>query len=245
MILLDRRIGSKELEPHIRKIGAPVDITDLDAGDAAFEGNGKDGRIMVSVERKTLRDLLACMTDGRFAGAGAQLQTMLSRYEHCHLILEGYYRPSDEGILEEYSPKTRTWHPVFRAGEAMKYYALDSYLTSLEASTRLRIRHTGSEWETATVIVSLWHWYQKPWGAHRATQVFYEEGGPGPLVRPSLVRLWAKDLPGVGWYRSAAVEKSFVTAGEMANAPLAKWLTVDGFGKKMATKVIRAIWGEK
>ncbi len=242
MILIDRRAGSAELEPLISQLGAPTQIMDLDAGDFAVDGNGPNGSIMICIERKRVRDMLDSVQSGRFAGL--QMPLMLSRYEQCYLIVEGRFRPGERGLLEEYSWRTKTWHPVYINRDGMTYQAFMGYLTSLESTTRLRLRQSESAEETANLVVALYHFWAKPWAHHDANKVFYVENHTGPLINYPLIRRWAKELPGVGWERSVGVAASFPNAGAMANATSADWLKVPGIGKTLSQKVRHIIWGE-
>lgn len=242
MIFIDRRVGSAELEPLIARHGVATRLMELDAGDFAMDGNGPNGSIMICIERKRLRDMLDCVTTGRFAGL--QMPLMLSRYEQNYLIVEGRYRPGADGLLEEYSWRTKTWHPVYINRDGMTYQAFMGYLTSLEATSHLRLRHSEDPDNTAAMLVAMWHFWSKPWSAHNANKTFYVENHTGPLISHPLVRRWGKELPGIGWERSEALAGAFPSAGVMANASAADWIRVPGIGKRLSAKIRHAIWGE-
>lgn len=61
------------------------------------------------------------------------------------------------------------------------------------------------------------------------------------LVKPTLARRVAAQLPGIGEKRSAEVAREFHTLEQMVNASAKDWLRVEGVGKGIATKVYQAI----
>ncbi len=56
-----------------------------------------------------------------------------------------------------------------------------------------------------------------------------------------MLRRVAKELPGIGWERSLAVEKHFVSVLAMMLAKSPEWEKVDGIGKTLAQKIVKAI----
>src|SRR6266853_2289676 len=106
MILVDSRIGSCELIPHIRRACnnyIPVEETNLEFGDVCFEGNGSEGRIAIGIERKTLQDILNCIQDARYID---QRRGMLNLYQKSFLLIEGRWQPNyKDGTLMEGKPR--------------------------------------------------------------------------------------------------------------------------------------------
>jgi ERCC4-type nuclease len=109
----------------------------------------------------------------------------------------------------------------------------------------LRIAHTGGRNETADLLRNLYSWWTtKSYADHKshlAPHIGTYRPDSALLVRPSLVRLVAKELPGVGWEKAAEVAKTFSTVVELAVAEVDDWRLIPGIGQKTAEKVVRAI----
>jgi len=126
---------------------------------------------------------------------------------------------------------------------AVSYRRCMNFLNSLDVLEGVRLRLTASEAETVALVVSLYHWWQKPLEAHTSTTAdrLYAPVWLGPSAQVSLLREWAKDLDGIGVKRSKDVEGHFTSALEMAEADVAEWVRVPGIGKATAEKVWRQI----
>jgi ERCC4-type nuclease len=59
------------------------------------------------------------------------------------------------------------------------------------------------------------------------------------------VRRFAAMLPGIGYHKSAVVEKHFGSIEEMATADAGTWMEIDGIGKKLAADIVRFCKGRK
>lgn len=66
---------------------------------------------------------------------------------------------------------------------------------------------------------------------------------PANLLRPTVCRLVAAQLPGVGYTRSEAVAKQFPTVASLVAATEKELMTVEGVGKLGAKKLWRALHG--
>jgi len=239
MLLVDGREGSRDLLIPLKAEGLDAELAELEYADLCWMGNGPDGLAPVGIELKTLRDLLSSMRSGRLAGR--QLPGMLAAYDYSYLIVEGPCRANPQtGILEE--PRRGGWQEL-RLGASRFYFDdVELFLTSLDTLTPLRIRRTRSRTETMRMILLLYRWWQKPWEDHGSLKVIYGGPPPSPLpVEHSLVRRFAVQLPGVGWERSAAVEKSFASVAEMVAADEKRWQQVEGIGKVLSRRIVDAI----
>jgi len=244
-LLVDPRVGSKELSPFLFSLGLPTEETHLDYGDFAFEGSGPDGPTLIGIERKCLGDMLQSMRSGRLAGH--QLSGLLSTYSTTYLVVEGVYRRGPDGILERPGwgrgeGGRAAWAPVKFGSSTYLFSELDNFLTSLENIAGLKIRLTSSKTHTAQVIESLYKWWGKEWGKHKSLGVVYT---PAPktldLVEPSVLRKVAVQLPGVGWEKSIAVERRWHTVLDMVLAEQGEWEELPGIGKTMAGRIVQAL----
>ncbi len=242
MVRLDSRSGSGELAPLFAPYGVRPNLENLPFGDIEFLGNGPHGECMVGIERKRISDLIQSMQSKRLSGH--QLPGMAERFDYCYLVVEGIFRPGQEGSLEILTGKT--WSPGPRGG--MSYRAIDAYLTTLEVKCGLIYRRTATDHETVAVIMNLYHWWRdKAWADHKAHEAVYAPADPVVGRRffygrrdISLVEKVAMQLPGVD-SKGKAVAKRFSSVVEMVNADAKTWCEIDGIGKLGAKKIVEAI----
>ena len=236
MISIDDRIGSGDLAGHLRHWHVPCEVVRLEFGDAAFTGNGPRGPIAVGVEVKKVPDALNCMRDGRFAGH--QLPGLVRTYDRVWLILEGRYTVDfRSGLLTTDSGKEyRLGTCKFMFGE------LDNWLTTMENCAAVRVKRTSDRVETARVLANLHNWYIKPYADHSAHLAIHSEAPDSSLfTRPSVARMVAAQLPGIGFKKSLSVVKKFGTVEGMINATVDDWAEVEGIGDTLAERVFAAL----
>lgn len=239
-MIIDYRTGSGDLVQYIPKTIATLGT--LQFGDASILGQGPQGRpVPVGAEIKKLSDVLQCIQDGRFAGH--QLPGLLNSYEVVYLVVEGIWRSDpNSGILETW--KNKGWTPAVIGREKFMADSLMAWEITMESRAGVRIRHTSSRRETAQFLVTLDRWWQKEWDSHKSHLAF--DRTPGPLepihlVKPSVLRRVAKELPGLGWQKTLAVAGKFKTIGEMVNADVSEWQKIEGIGRVMAERIVRVI----
>jgi ERCC4-type nuclease len=258
MVVVDDRIGSRDLIEPLKALGVPCELSRLEFGDVMFLGVGASGEpVPIAVEVKTLNDLLSCVVSGRFLGH--QLPGLLRDYDHVWLVVEGVYRanPAD-GALE--TRRGRDWHPVGHGRQRWMFRSLDKWLTKLEVRAGVKIRRTGSRDETARTISALYNWWQES-DDHTlddldrstqlalATKVANEGGGSGAWLgeKPKaagIVRRIAAELPGIGVEKSGMVAGEFGTVQEMVLAPEPVWRSLPGIGKTLASRIVIAMTEE-
>lgn len=239
MILIDPRDGSRELLPHFSGCGVRAELSQeqLPAGDVCFEGNGPEGRCLIGVERKTLRDMMNSVRYGRFAGHQlVELQDMYRMFQFYYLIVEGIYRPGADGLLE--TSIQHQWVPLEINGQRFMYQELAGALMTFECFTNLKWHRTMTITETVRHILCMYRWWNnKEWDEHRAHVV--RVATHVEIMRPwSLKRRIAGDLPGIGQERSLQVARAFPNARWMINAGEGDWMAINGIGKVMARKII-------
>jgi ERCC4-type nuclease len=244
MILIDSRVGSKELQPLIRQMGVLTELMTLEFADAAFEGNGPKGPMPIAIERKALHDMLQCIDDARFAGH--QLPGMWNMYKggKLYLIIEGEWCPHNPGgFLMEC--RNGQWFQCRPGGRPIMYHKLYRYLLSV-ANTGVNITYTKDLWHTAFNICELYHYYQKKWADHGAMMEMHREPIPPIAGEPSLVRKWAAAIKNIGSGKMGIrVAQKFKTPYALAAADEQDWLTIPGIGVEQAQKIVKEIRGWK
>jgi ERCC4-type nuclease len=254
MITIDDRAGSGDLVSYLRP---RAELGRLEFGDASLEGEGPDGLpILVGVEIKTCGDALKCLTDGRFAGH--QLPGLVSSYNVVYLLVEGdWRRDMKSGLLQfKWLRKGKSqWYDASIGARRFMWSDFDRWFMTMEIKGGIRVRFVRDRLETAQFLKDLDKWWAVDgWDSHQSHRAFDESGGltrPSELMdramltRPGLVRLVAKELPGVGWGKSQAVEKAFPTVADMVMASEKTWAGIDGIGKTMAARLYASLRGIK
>lgn len=240
MITIDPRVGSKELLKYFPKNTA--ELSHLEFADLAFLGQLCGETVNVGVERKALSDLLSSMQTGRLAGV--QLRGLLSCYDIVYLVVEGVYRPGQDGRLQV--PRgNKTWKGVRLGRRQYMMRDLDCFLNTLALTTGVQIRQTSTKRHTALLTYNLYNWFQKEeHTSHLAMHKnrFIDDGSDGILfAKPSLLRRVAAELTGVGWKRSLDVSKHFHSIEEMVMAEEKEWLEIPGIGKTLAPRIVEEI----
>ena len=241
MILIDSRIGSRELHPIIKRIGVPCELTQLEYGDAALEGNGPDGPISIGVERKTLHDMLACVEDARYSAH--QLPGMKALYDKSFLMLEGMWECGNnalQGVLVQGFNHGNSWGPLRTAGNRQVLYSkLYRYLVSVALSGVI-ITYSNSLTHTAQNIVELYGYFGKQWRQHTALREVQKLNIP-VLGHASLCRRWAQEITDVGVIHGEEAERLFRTGLRLANSDESDWLKLPRIGVKTAQQIVREI----
>jgi len=218
-----------------------------------------DGKV-VAAERKKIGDLCSCILDGRFL---FQMQTCKEAgADYLVLILEGRYRRNPEdGLLEipvwipyvnvsGYHKRREEWQPV---KPTMMFSRFDQYLTELQRDAGIIIKHTENVRGTADIILALYQNFQTPPDRHQSLKQLFKPPTPAvSLVKPTLVRRIAAELPGVGWEWSGVVADYFSTVREMVSVDIDTWAGLEKqsdngrkqkLGSKTAQKIIKSLGG--
>jgi ERCC4-type nuclease len=223
----------------------------LEFGDFAFEGYGRDGAITIGVERKTLSDLINCMTDARYVDH--QLPGMLRTYGESYLLIEAMIKAGDGGTLQHWAYDYRKKAPGWvdfgytnRNGHTKKPYTynqLDGFLWTLRRVAGVQVMRSRSMEESAILVRNLWNHAQKPIDQHSSLHKFASNNTIVDTFRqePDLLQRVAALLPGVGWKKSLALSREFDTVSEMLLASQSRLTQVEGIGKALAERIYKSV----
>jgi ERCC4-type nuclease len=248
MLLVDPRIGSKDLLVPLQRFGvkAELAVPRLDYGDFAFVGRGISGApILLSVELKETVDLITSLRSGRYEGH--QLRGLLSTYDHTWLLTEGIWRGDPEsGALQVFSqgwrlPRTRGKKPMELT---IQMREIESRLLTLGVRAGISLHHCSTRADTIRWLSVLYHWFtDKDMDEHRSHLSFAHPFMDRALLEePSMCREMLAKLPGIGWERSRAAEEHFKgSVRGFVNASVEEWTQIPGIGKKTATKIDQSL----
>jgi ERCC4-type nuclease len=245
VIVVDYRTGSKELVPHLEKLGLECHVDTLEFGDFAFEGFGPSGPINVGIERKTIGDLVSCIVGGRYAGT--QLPGMLATYQESYLIVEGTMQPGEHGELMTYNGHSKSWQPYRFSKhnrERFTYSMVNRYLLTLTRAAGVKVIKTHNMARTAQELYDLYHHCRKPWEKHQTLHTFNTVATVVSTMEgeADLARRIAKELPGVGWVKSAKLANHYETAWSMLHAILEWPKELEGIvGKAVSDRIYKAV----
>jgi len=247
---VDYRIGSKELLPHLLRLGANAQETSLDFGDFNFVGIDPFTKepTLVGIERKRVSDFVSSMREDRL---GVQAAGMVELYPYRYLIIEEPFRAGLTGELEvvrwskskptagKFGPgemEHRLWCPMRPSGKfgvtrvvtVAEFY---SYLNSLNRIAGLQVIKSESIQDTAYWLYYLWKWWQKSshtsLGVDGLGDVFDCTPVIGGMTRPTLAMRMAASIDGIGPKRARAVGKFFRTPKRMILAQAQDWSKIE------------------
>jgi ERCC4-type nuclease len=237
MIEVDYRIGSVELESPLKRLVGTKNVRQakLPSADFRFAGNGPEGRILIGIERKRVRDLVSSIQSSRLGGF--QMKNMRGDYDRIYLLVEGYYRPGRNGELENGSG-------AIRLGKRLAEYSMiDNYL-NVAAEYGVRVKRSGSDVESAWIIANLWKCWSKPWKDHKSQSedVLYTPIPGKPGRKPSTVVRMIAQIEGIdtlAWKLGA----KFATPLEMCRAKPSAWVVPGRIGEARANAIVKMLRG--
>lgn len=265
MIYVDSRAGSKDLAPLLSGRGLPVTLTRMDFADIAFLGTGPGGEpVSVGVEVKSIRDVLQCICDGRFAGH--QLPGLVKAYDQIWLLVEGLWRANAKTGMLEYRKRRGKWEELSVGTRRFMFRDLLTWLFTIEIKGGIRSVRV-SEWNEAIIWLSaLYSWWtgKGGWDGHVSHLAFHDGTRHGTpfkqeraarmvaslsdralLTRPTLARMVAAQLPGVGWVKSQPIARRFPTVEELVLADPDQLMELEGIGPKLAHGVWESLRSRK
>jgi len=261
MLLVDDRAGSRDLAPLLARMGLPVTLTRMDYGDCAWLGIGPDSEpVNVGVEVKTIHDVVKCIADGRFAGH--QLPGMVANYDQAWLLIEGLWRPNAKTGILEYRRSRGDWREVTAGSRRFMFRDLATWLYTITVKGGISIMRA-SDWNEATIwICTLYQWWNAKggWDGHKSHMAFHDGtrfGRPytrdrvlmmtgsladkALLTRPTLCRMVAAQLNGVGWEKSKGLAAKFKTVEQLAMATPDELIECEGIGPKLAQGIYESL----
>ncbi len=219
-IVVDERERSSNIPELLKNAGAVIDFTQLKVGDYIVSSG-------TAVERKTVRDLVSSIYDGRLF---VQCSDLVRYYQKPLLVVQGnivdlaqtYEDMEDPGDIKLHTERM-----------SLAYDALITVATEF----RIPIIHTPSAEQTAQLLVTL---------VNRSLQ---EAKATGPLLRkikkenPIHIQQLSvlASLPGVGEKLAARMLKKFHTPIRALNASAAELATIPGFGLTRAERVRKVL----
>ena len=219
-IVVDERERSSNIPMLLKNAGAVIDFTQLKVGDYIVSSE-------TAVERKTVRDLISSIYDGRLF---VQCSDLVKYYQKPLLVVQGNIAELGETSEDMEDPDDIKLHT-----ERMSL-AYDALIT-VATEFRIPIIHTPSAEQTALLLVTL---------VNRSLQ---EAKTTGPLLRkikkenPIQIQQLSvlASLPGVGEKLAARMLKKFHTPIRALNASAAELATIPGFGLTRAERVRKVL----
>jgi ERCC4-type nuclease len=236
MILIDRRIGSRELKEYLPD--GSYEITDLESGDVAFLGYGPNGPLTlpVGIERKTYYDLVKCFIDTRL---NQQLEKMPLYYKKIYIIIEGKPRLKNGHILVPRDVKGKVEWMESR----LTYSVLDNYLNTLTDELHIQIKRSLNLEETCWQVMDIYsHCSKESHGSHLRIDKTWEIN---PWMPISFEQRVAQQLDGIGEKKAGLVAAMFPNVGEWGQISEEEWQKIPGIGKATAKTIMAQLRGKK
>jgi DNA excision repair protein ERCC-4 len=214
-IVVDERERNSGIPDLLRMAGAVIDFAQLKVGDYLVSPE-------IAVERKTVRDLISSIYDGRLF---VQCSDLVRHYQKPLLVVQGNIAELAE-IPEDVKDRD-----VKRLAERMPL-AYDA-LATVATEFRIPIIHTPSADQTAQLLVTL------------VNNSLRDGKATGPLLRkikkenPVYIQQLSvlSSVPGVGEKLAARMLDKFRTPKRALNASAAELSTIPGFGLSRAERV--------
>lgn len=218
-IVVDERERNSNIPELLKNAGAVIDFTQLKVGDYVVSSE-------TAVERKTVRDLISSIYDGRLF---VQCSDLVKYYQKPLLVVQGNIAELAESSedMEDIDVKLHA--------ERMPI-AYDALIT-IAMEFRIPTIHTPSAEQTAQLLVTL------------VNRSLREGKATGPLLRkikkenPINIQQLSvlASLPGVGEKLAARMLKKFHTPIRALNASAAELATIPGFGLTRAERVRKVL----
>jgi DNA excision repair protein ERCC-4 len=214
-IVVDEREKNSNIPELLKNAGAVIDFTQLKVGDYIVSSE-------TAVERKTVRDLISSIYDGRLF---LQCSDLVKHYQKPLLVVQGNIAELAEAPEDVEDTDTK----LHAERVSLAYDALITVATEF----RIPIIHTPSAEQTAQLLVTL------------VNRSLCEGKATGPLLRkikkenPIYIQQLSvlASLPGVGEKLAVRMLKKFHTPIRALNATAAELATIPGFGLARAERV--------
>ncbi len=218
-IVVDERERNSNIPELLKNAGAVIDFTQLKVGDYIVSSE-------TAVERKTVRDLISSIYDGRLF---LQCSDLVKYYQKPLLVVQG-----NIGELAETSEDMEDIDAKLHADRMPIAY--DALIT-IATEFRIPTIYTPSAEQTAQLLVTL------------VNRSLREGKATGPLLRkikkenPIYIQQLSvlASLPGVGEKLAVRMLKKFHTPIRALNASAAELATIPGFGLTRAERVRKVL----
>jgi len=215
-IVVDERERSSRIPGLLRQAGAVTDFAHLKVGDYVISTE-------TAIERKTIRDLLNSIYDGRLL---VQCSDLVQHYAKPLIIIEGnILNLADESSsLEDSLPNDR----IYLVSETLARVALDFRIPMINVPS--------AEYTSQLLLKML-------------NKTFEEGKNNGPLLKrikksnPVQVQQLSilSSLPGVGDILAVRMLRNFITPRRALTASAAELARIPGFGSARAIKVRKVL----
>lgn len=239
-LFLDDRAGSVDLARYepFRSCG---ELTRLDFGDVLIVGNGAAGNVLVSVEVKSVWDLLSSMNTGRLQGT--QLPGLIRTSDYAALLYYGQTRLGRDGVALEIMSRNG-WRTMKLGKRVVPYGYLEAFLWDV-ALLGIHVQRVDDERTAAAWLGVLHRWWSKPWTAHKGLRTLDRSRDVGLMPNMDSRMLQrckvASQLPGIGFEKAVNAANHFESVREMINASADDWCAVAGVGKVIGKAVVEAV----
>jgi DNA excision repair protein ERCC-4 len=216
-IVVDERERNSGIPDLLKNTGAVIDFAQLKVGDYVVSPD-------TAVERKTIRDLVNSIYDGRLF---LQCSDLVKHYSKPLVVIQGNLAELLE-IPEDAENGKRLAERLPLAYDALATVAMEF---------RIPVIHTPSAEQTAQLLVTL------------VNKSLREGKAAGPLLRkikkenPVYIQQLSvlSSVPGVGDKLAARMLEKFHTPKRALNASAAELATIPGFGLARAERVRRIL----
>lgn len=217
-IVVDEREKNSGIPDLLRKAGAVIDFAQLKVGDYLVSPE-------TAVERKTVRDLISSIYDGRLF---VQCSDLVKHYQKPLIVVQG-------NIAELAEIPEDTDRDVKKLAERMSL-AYDA-LATVATEFRIPIIHTPTAQQTAQLLMTL------------VNKSLREGKATGPLLKkikkenPVYIQQLSvlSSVPGVGEKLAARMLEKFRTPKRALNASAAELAAIPGFGLARAERVRKVL----
>ena len=232
-LCVDDRVGSVELAGPLRKLGLPVQVERMSAGDFVFQSEGEGGEpVTVGIERKRLDDALTCIRSRRWADE--QLPKMRDACGVVVLVIEGIWQQGEDGRLEVWRrPEGRKGGWYDPASGPRMASELRTFALTQQFKAGVHVVFSSKPTVTCEWIRSCYHWWNGAGGYDR----HHSHGGGVYLPRETIGRLsrvgkMACGIDGIGPTLAVYVQEAFATPYEAVTAGLSRWAQIEAVTKK-------------
>lgn len=201
-IIVDNREMRSNITRELFDLGIKIESENLEVGDYILSND-------VCVERKTVKDFLSSLTDGRLF---TQAENLIDNFQKPIIVIEG----------EEDIYSLRDIHPN----------AIKGALASLVIDFEIPVLNTKNQKETASILRVIAKREQEE--REKSVKI---RGEKSPLTDKGLKKYVVCGLPGIGPNIAENLLEHFGSIKDVVNASEEELVKVDKVGKKKSKKI--------